>query len=50
MPMFLDQLKNFKHAKEFNVFKIITTDFLDDINEKLTFICHELQYINTTPT
>jgi len=35
MPMFLDQLKNFKHAKEFNVFKIITTDFLDDINEKL---------------
>jgi hypothetical protein len=33
--MFLDQFINFKPAKEFHVFKIITIDLLDDMNEKL---------------
>jgi hypothetical protein len=33
--MFLHQFINFKPEKEFHVFKIITTDFLDDMNEKL---------------
>jgi hypothetical protein len=33
--MFLDHFINFKPAKEFHVFKIITSDFLDDMNEKL---------------
>jgi len=32
MPMFLDQVINFKPAREFHVCKI-TIDFLDDMNE-----------------
>jgi hypothetical protein len=34
MPMFSDKFINFKPAKEFHMFKIVT-DFFDNMNEKL---------------
>jgi len=35
VPTFLGQFINLKPAKELRVFKIITNDFLHDMNEKL---------------